>query len=96
MELKDRDYLTMKLKRNIALSDTGFVFDPSTGNSFTVNPIGLEIISYLKAGKSAGEIKEAIMAGYDTDGPGFEKDFADFVNMLQKLKLTEGNGKATD
>lgn len=86
----------MKLKKNIAMSDTGFVFDPSTGNSFTVNPIGLEIISYLKEGKPPEEIKQAVMANYETDGPGFEKDFADFVNMLQKLKLTEGNGKATD
>ncbi len=86
----------MKLKKNIALSDTGFVFDPSTGNSFTVNPIGLEIIGYLKEGRNAEEIKREITARYETDGPGFEKDLADFVNMLQKLKLTDGNGKATD
>jgi hypothetical protein len=86
----------MKLKKNIALSDTGFVFDPSTGNSFTVNPIGLEIISYLKEGRSPEEIRQAVTAKYETDGPGFEKDFADFMNMLQKLKLTDGHGKATD
>lgn len=86
----------MKLKKNIALSDTGFVFDPSTGNSFTVNPIGMEIITYLKEGRSAEEIRQAVTAAYDTDGPGFEKDLSDFVNMLQKLKLTEGHGKATD
>lgn len=86
----------MKLKKNIALSDTGFVFDPSTGNSFAVNPIGMEIIGYLKEGKSGDEIRQAIMDGYETDAAGFEKDFADFVNMLQKLKLTDGHGKATD
>ncbi len=86
----------MKLKKNIALSETGFVFDPSTGNSFTVNPIGLEIISYLKEGKSPEEISHGITERYDTDGPGFEKDFADFVNMLQKLKLMDGYGKTTD
>lgn len=86
----------MKLKKNIALSDTGFVFDPSTGNSFTVNPIGMEIISHLKENKSPEEIKQAITGKYETDAAGFEKDFADFVNMLQKLKLTEGHGKATD
>ncbi len=86
----------MKLKKNIALSETGFVFDPSTGNSFTVNPIGLEIISYLKEGRSPEEIRQEITERYETDGPGFEKDFADFVNMLQKLKLMDGHGKATD
>ncbi len=86
----------MKLKKNIALSDTGFVFDPATGNSFTVNPIGLEIISYLKEGRSPEEIRQAVTEKYETDGPGFEKDFADFVSMLHKLKLTDGHGKATD
>ena len=86
----------MKLKKNIALSDTGFVFDPSTGNSFTVNPIGMEIIVYLKEGRSPEDIKQAIITTYETDGAGFEKDFADFVYMLQKLKLTEGHGKTTD
>ena len=88
--------MNMKLKKNIALSDTGFVFDPSTGNSFTVNPIGLEIITCLKAQQSPEEIKQVITDKYETDGAGFEKDFADFVTMLQKLKLTEEHGKATD
>lgn len=86
----------MKLKKNIALSDTGFVFDPSTGDSFTVNPIGLEIIRYLKEGKSPEEIRQALTEAYDTDAVNIEKDYADFVNMLHKLKLTEGYGKATD
>ncbi len=88
--------MNMKLKKNIALSDTGFVFDPSTGNSFTVNPIGMEIIAQLKESKSPQEIKQAMTEKYETDEAGFEKDFADFVNMLQKLKLTEDHGKATD
>lgn len=86
----------MRVKKNIALSDTGFVFDPSTGNSFTVNPIGLEIIGHLKDGRTAEEIKTAVLGVYETDGASFEKDYADFVNMLYKLKLVEGNVKETD
>jgi hypothetical protein len=80
----------MKIKRNIALSDSGFVFDPSTGDSFSTNPIGLEIIKMLKEGKSAEEIKTYIVKTYMTDEPAFEKDYYDFVNMIGKLKLTEG------
>ena len=33
----------MKIKTNIALSDSGFLFNPSTGDSYSVNPIGQEI-----------------------------------------------------
>ena len=41
----------MKIKKNIAISDSGFIFNPSTGESFTVNPIGVEIITLLKEDK---------------------------------------------
>ena len=83
----------MNIKKNIALSDSGFVFDPSTGESFSTNPIGLEIIKLLKNGKSADEIKKHMTATYMTDENAFEKDLYDFVNMLQKLKIAEGESK---
>ncbi len=50
----------MKLKKNLALSDSGFVFDPSTGDSFSTNPIGLEIIRMLKEGKTTNDIKNHV------------------------------------
>jgi coenzyme PQQ synthesis protein D (PqqD) len=86
----------MKLKKNIALSDSGFVFDPATGNSFTTNPIGLEIIRLLKTGKSQQEISAHILNVYETDGVSFEKDYYDFIMMLGKLKLTDENAKEKD
>jgi hypothetical protein len=79
----------MKIKRDIAISDTGFVFDPSTGDSFSVNPIGLEIIQQLKQGNSQAEIENGILKKYNIDKSTFEKDLHDFVNMLGKLKLTD-------
>lgn len=86
----------MKIKKNIALSDTGFVFDPATGNSFTTNPIGLDIIKLIKEEKTADEIRSAVLEKYATDGVTFEKDFYDFMNMLNKLKITEGHAKETN
>lgn len=79
----------MKIKRNIAISDSGFVFDPSSGDSFSTNPIGLEIIKMLKENKSAEEIKATILKDYMIDETSFEKDYYDFINMLGKLKLAE-------
>ena len=35
----------MNIRKDIAISDTGFVFDPVTGESFSLNPIGVEILS---------------------------------------------------
>ena len=79
----------MKIKKNIALSDSGFVFDPATGNSFTTNPIGLEIIQLLKQEKSGKEIETEIMNAYNIDAETFERDFVDFINVLTKMRLTE-------
>ncbi len=31
----------MNVKKDIAISDSGFVFDPTTGESYSVNPIGV-------------------------------------------------------
>ena len=85
-----------KIKRNIALSDSGFVFDPSTGDSFSTNPIGLEIIKLMKENKTTEEIKSAIVKQYMVDEVSFEKDLYDFVNMLSKLKLAENDEKKKD
>jgi hypothetical protein len=81
----------MKIKRNIALSDSGFVFNPSTGDSFSTNPIGLEIIKMLKEEKPDEEIKKYVLNTYNTDEATFEKDYYDYINMLVKIKLTESN-----
>ena len=59
----------MKTKGNIAISESGFLFDPTTGESFTFNPIGLEIFNYLREEKSLDEIKEIMTEKYDIDTP---------------------------
>jgi hypothetical protein len=79
----------MKIKRNIALSESGFVFNPASGDSFSTNPVGLEIIKMLKENISKEEIKNFILTNYQTDEATFEKDYYDFVNLLIRNKLIE-------
>jgi hypothetical protein len=79
----------MNLLKNLAVSDTGFVFNPATGDSFSVNPIGLDILKYLKDGKSENDIKRYLLESYQTDKETVEKDLYDFFKMLHQLRLTE-------
>lgn len=79
----------MKLKKNIAISDSGFIFNPNTGESFSMNPIGVEIMNLLKEEKSKEEIEKIILGKYQTDEASFEKDFYDFVNILNHYHLGE-------
>jgi hypothetical protein len=77
----------MKIRKNIAMSDSGLVFNPSNGESFSVNPIGVEIISFFKEGKSFEEISKIILSRYNTDKDTFEKDFQEFVGILDHNNL---------
>ena len=46
----------MKLNKNIAISETGFVFDPATGDSYSLNPVASDIMQLLKSGMPIKDI----------------------------------------
>lgn len=81
--------MKMKMKSNIAISDTGLLFNPSTGESFTLNPIGSDIIRMMRDGKSRDAITQETLQKYHTDENTFERDFNDFLNQLQQNYLLE-------
>ncbi len=79
----------MKIRKNIAVSDSGFLFNPLTGDSFSVNPIGQTIIRSFQEDKSEEEILETILNEYRIDKNTAEKDFNDFKKMLENYKLID-------
>lgn len=79
----------MHIKKNIAVSETGFVFNPTTGDSYSINQVGQEILAYLGENKSPSEITSLMTTTYDIDPPSFEKYFYDFVSMLRQFELLE-------
>ncbi len=81
----------MKLSKNVAISESGLLFNPITGESYTVNPIGVEILNLLREEKDSTDIGQDILEKYATDRVTFEKDFQDFIGMLIHYKLLEQN-----
>jgi len=79
----------MQIKKNIAVSETGFVFDPTSGESYSINREGQEIMALLKEGKTPDEISEIMCAQYEIDTASFEKYFYDFTGMLRQFQLIE-------
>ena len=79
----------MKLKKNIATSQEGFIYNPGTGDSFSTNPIGTEIISMLKDDKSLKDVVETISSKYDIEPHQFEKDMDDFVSQLKDYNILD-------
>jgi PqqD family protein of HPr-rel-A system len=81
------DSQTLRL-RDLALSDSGFVFDPMTGHSFTVNPSGLHILRSLKDGLEPGKIAASLVDAFDLDkGEDPVRDVQDFLMQLRECGL---------
>ncbi len=79
----------MKLKKNIAVSESGFIFNPGNGDSFSVNDIGAEIIRLLQENKQINEISAAISSKYEVEKNQMEKDMDDFISLLFSFNLLE-------
>lgn len=72
---------------NLAVSDSGFLFMPSTGETFTLNQPGREIFKMIQSGKEFEEVLEFISGEYDIDAVSAEKDLNDFLGQLKNYNL---------
>ncbi|HCT29697.1 MAG TPA: HPr-rel-A system PqqD family protein [Bacteroidales bacterium] len=79
----------MPIKGNIALSDNGFVFNPASGDSFTLNNTGKEVLLLIKEGKAIEEISNLMLEKYDVDPITLERYLVDFLNDLRSNNLIE-------
>lgn len=77
----------MQLNKNIAVSDSGFVFNPSTGDSFSTNGTGLEIIRLLRENRKKDAIIRELSERYAIDSASAEKDLNDFLQVLRNYQL---------
>jgi len=80
----------MKLKKNIATSESGFIFNPSTGDSFSANAIAADILSEMKGGSDEQEIKAGILARYEVKPEQLDRDWDDWMVQLKEANLLEG------
>ncbi|HRY31457.1 MAG TPA: PqqD family protein [Bacteroidales bacterium] len=85
----------MKIKSNIAISDSGLLFNPGSGESYSVNPTGAEIIRMIRENKTDHEIRDYFLAHYQTDTSTFEKDFHDFVQLLKQQLILDLSDEST-
>ncbi len=84
----------MKLKKNIAVSESGYIFNPVTGDSFSLNPIGNEIINHILNKSSYLEIKNILLEKYETDNATVDKDLEDFINTLKNFQFLDDESEA--
>lgn len=69
--------------RRLALSDSGFVFDPVTGNSFTANESGLTILRQLQGGNTMANVVASLCSEFEIEPAAAERDIIEFINQLR-------------
>ena len=79
----------MRIRKNIATSDEGFLFNPTTGDSFSTNKIGAEIINLLKQDLNTQEIIDQLVKSYDVDTILLERDLEEFTALLKEHSILE-------
>ena len=74
--------------RDLAISDAGFVFDPVTGRTFTVNEAGLKILLELKDGREPATLARTLAEVFDVrEGEDVAGDVEDFLESLREQGL---------
>ena len=84
----------MHINKNIAISETGFVFNPLTGDSFSTNQVGQEILRKLQGKIHSDDLVKHITQKFNVDKTTLEKDLTDFMLMLKSYQILMDDDEA--
>lgn len=70
------------LKR-LAISESGFVFDPVSGHHFTANETGLVILRQLQKDQDFNHLLLWLQNEYDASARELERDTIEFIGILR-------------
>jgi len=66
----------------LAISPSGFVFDPKTGSTFTVNETGRLILEGVRDGLGLSELATSLEGRFDAGGADLERDVLEYIRIL--------------
>ena len=77
--------LPLEVIKRLAINDSGFIFDPVTGQSFTTNASGLLVLRLCRVDQNVRRIAEALTAEFDIDLAECEREVVEFASALRRL-----------
>ena len=69
----------------LSIAESGFVFDPVDGQSYTVNESGRFILKQLLQGVTRTALLTALSKAFETTPSEIERDTIDFINRLKEM-----------
>ena len=81
--------MLIRLNECVAISDSGLLFNARTGESFSVNPLGLTILQMIRNNRQKAEIRQSLLEEYDVNAETLDSHFEEFLLFLKRFKLIE-------
>jgi len=79
--------LELQFKSELTISESGFLFDHSTGLTYTLNSTGQFIFRKIQDKQNAMHILNFVMQEFDVSEETAHKDLDDFVRQLKEFDL---------
>ncbi len=76
------DSINQRLK-DLAVSETGFVFDPYSGATFSLNASALCLLRGLKEGLAPDELIARLEESFDVTDADLSRDIDEFLELLR-------------
>ena len=73
--------------KSLMLNDNGFAFEPQTGDSFQLSPVGIHIVRKLLEQQSEDSIVHSITNEFEVSTDIARRDLEGFLLSLNELQL---------
>lgn len=82
-ETPDEIFPSLKSLQRLAISESGFVFDPVTGHNFTSNETALALLRLLQKTTELDTVLSQLEKKYKGDRQELERDVREFGSLLK-------------
>jgi PqqD family protein of HPr-rel-A system len=76
----------MSILKRLALNEEGFLFDPTTGDSFLLNASGLVLLRGVQEGLDEAHLTARLVERFAVDPEQAARDVDDFLVQLRVLR----------
>jgi hypothetical protein len=73
--------------KNLAISESGFLFDPVTGYSYNLNSTAIILLRQLQEGKTRTHILSEMEQCYQANLNDLERDLEQFLTQMEEYGL---------
>ena len=81
------DTKALERLKDLAVSESGFLFDPYSGTTFNLNNTGKFVLQLLTDGKGIEEIEAGLRNKFEVGDEDLRSDIYEFVNLLKENHL---------